>query len=255
MMQNYEHLDASMELDAIAGNDGEKHLRGEGKQTAAEYERAVKKLVEERTLRETDAEQHAIKLVEGESLQTDEGCRVIAEVLCQALKDGVVHRGFVISKIISNKLFPAGPEVSKDSTARDEADIITATQKAANDFMKSGSTVSANTLRSQIITFLGALYLNVFIASNWTGPPLKLPCSPLPAHAILESDESIRGHFEQLCREAMEADSEVNRHSTCTQTPGHIQSRLKHSPESLRLGIHPSGSLVRSSGRCAYPNP
>ena len=207
VMHNF--LEAILELEAIAGNDGEKHLRGEGRQTAAEYDRMVKKLVAERTSREAVAEQEAVKKVEGASLQTDEGCGIIAEVLFQALKDGIVHRGFAVSKIISSKLFPAGHTVSKDSTSADEADIMAATQRAAAEFMRSGTTVPGNTLRSQIITFLGALYLNVFIASNWTGPPMTLPCSPLPDHAILDSDDDVRKHFEQLCREAMEADSEV----------------------------------------------
>ena len=204
-------LDPSFELDAVAGNDGEKHLRDERKQTAAEYERTVKKLVAERIARETVAEQEAVKFVEGSNLETDEGCRTIAETLCCALKDGVVHRGFLVSKIISDKLFPSSYILSKESTRDDEAKIISSVQQAAASFMRSGKTVEANTLRSQIITFLGALYLNVFIACNWTGPPLKLPCSPLPAHATLDVDESVRSHVEQLCREAMEADSEVTK--------------------------------------------
>ena len=202
-------MDPCFELDAIAGNDGEKHLRGEGRQTAAEYERTVKKLVAERTAREKIAEEEAVKLVKEADLDTDEGCKVIAEVLCRCLKDGVISRGQIISRIISSKIFKSEATVSKETSAQDEAAIIASIQSAAHAFMRAGKEILGNSIRSQIITFLGAVFLNVFMVCNWTGPPLKLPCSPLPAHAALDTDDSVRESVERMCREALEADSEV----------------------------------------------
>jgi hypothetical protein len=212
-------MDFCFELDAVAGNDGEKHLRGEGRQTAAEYERTVKKLVAERTAREKVAEEEAVKLVEGASLETDEGCKVIAEVLCRCLKDGVVSRGQMVSRIIASNIFRSESPLSKEADARDEAAVIASAQSAAHAFMRAGKSTEENTIRSQIITFLGAVFLNIFMVCNWTGPPLKLPCSPLPAHAALDTDDSVREHVERLCREALEADSEVRQRTPVALDP------------------------------------
>jgi len=42
--------------------------------------------------------------------------------------------------------------------------------------------------RARLVMWLGAVFLNVFVSANWTGPPLKeLALSPLPWHAHLKA--------------------------------------------------------------------
>ena len=192
------------ELRAIAGNDGERVNTVEGRETATEYSRRVKTAIAEREAREKEILQTALASVSSADLGTAAGCSCAAQQLCSALADGVLTNSLALASVILKHILASTPPPAaltssasaEDATAH-EAQCFAALESAAQDFLalKGGDPSpggdAETTTRSRIVMWLGAVFLNVFVSANWTGPPLKgLEVSPLPWHSGIKAATS-----------------------------------------------------------------
>eukprot|EP00961_Rhodomonas_salina_P162470 2188437-Rhodomonas_salina.1 len=63
--------------------------------------------------------------------------------------------------------------------------------EAMNKFLREGSSDEEKLIRARVVMWMGAVHLNAFVSSNWTGPELKVHFSPFPSHASVEPGTDI----------------------------------------------------------------
>jgi len=191
------------ELRAIAGNDGERVNTVEGRETAAEYSRRVKASVAEREAHEEAELRTALEKAGQLDLSTGTGCQDAAQLLCAALANGVITNSLavaaaIIRQILADEPRPSVPSggdapVSAEEAGAHEDASFRELEKAAQTFLADGHPAGSESMRARacVIMWLGAVFLNVFVSANWTGPPLKdLVVSPLPWHARIKAGAS-----------------------------------------------------------------
>lgn len=130
----------------------------------------------------------------------------------------------VSAGIFKDSAGPAGG--AGPSKEADEADFE-ALRSMAHAFMRpSGSSAGdeRRLLRVRIIMWLGAVYLNTFVAANWTGPSIKTKFSPLSWHPDVQETDEAALKMCEICRLAMEEDSEI--FYTGASLPHYLRSAL-----------------------------
>jgi hypothetical protein len=225
------------ELRAIAGNDGERVNTVEGRETATEYSRRVKASIAEREGLEGAKLRSALETVQKLELSTGAGCVGAAQLLCSVLADGVLTNSLAVASaiilhILADEPHPeALPEGSMSLTASDasahESSSFASLASAAQRFLAPHGAGDAESARARacIVMWLGAVFLNVFVSANWTGPPLKdLAISPLPWHASIKAGSTsevgkmakagagaseVQEALETASKQSLEQDSEM----------------------------------------------
>ena len=226
------------ELRAIAGNDGERVNTVEGRETATEYSRRVKASIAEREGLEEAKLRAALETVQKLELSTGAGCVGAAQLLCSVLADGVLTNSLAVASaiilyILADEPHPeAIPEGSMSLTASEasahESASFASLASAAQRFLAHGhgaGDAESARARACIVMWLGAVFLNVFVSANWTGPPLKdLAISPLPWHASIKAGSTsevgkmakdgagaseVQEALETASKQSLEQDSEM----------------------------------------------
>ena len=201
--KNVSTQDLIDELMAIAGNDGERVNTIEGRETASEYSRRVKASIAERESQEKDSLDKVLEVANDLDFSTTAGCSSAARLLCSALADGVLTNSLALASIVATQLFKSIPPplvpaasassspLSEEATAH-ELECFRALESAAQAFLfAQKDDAHATRVRSCLIMWLAAIFLNVFVSANWTGPPLKdLALSPLPWHKNMKAGRS-----------------------------------------------------------------
>ena len=228
------------ELRAIAGNDGERVNTIEGRETAAQYARRVKATLVEREAKEREQRASAMEELKTVDLRSHSGCSRGAQLLCGALADGVLTNSLAIAAALTDQLvsravppaLPAAADMSAEVACAHEKASFQLLESAATSFLREGDGGEAARTRACLIMWLGAVYLNVFVSSNWTGPPMKdLSLSPLPWHRHIKAGAStvvlkggvggdgsrgdgeeganaVQKALELACKQSLEVDSE-----------------------------------------------
>lgn len=182
-----------------------------GRETAVEYEKRTKKNQAEREAREKVAEEAAVAKANEVDLQSTEGCSVAASLLNSSLCDGVIERGLSVARIFIGKLFShdAGDTADERTVAEREEGAMSQLTEAMNKFLREGSSDEEKLIRARVVMWMGAVHLNAFVSSNWTGPELKVHFSPFPSHASVEPGTDISKSLQKASVQAMEEDSEI----------------------------------------------
>jgi tetratricopeptide (TPR) repeat protein len=186
------------ELRAIAGNDGQRVNTVEGRETATEYSRRVKASLAKREAEERGKLAAAMEAVKTLDLHTRAGSRLGADLLCASLADGVLTCSLAIAAELTRQLLasaspPAAPNASMKTDGAAEHELLgfRILEEQAQTFLASASDDEEACARARVVMWLGAVFLNVFVSANWTGPPMKdLDISPLPWHRGIKAGGS-----------------------------------------------------------------
>eukprot|EP00960_Hanusia_phi_P071206 767495-Hanusia_phi.AAC.2 len=211
------------ELQAISGNDGERINEGEsgrqnqlaadpaiavqGRETATEYARRIKNLVAEREALDRDEEEKALAKLSSLQLDKAEDIAEAAVLLCKSLKDGVIARGILLAREFLKRTCPFSGtyEFNEEEAEKCESRDFTEFKQHMKEFV--GAEGEDQKLRTTAVMWIGAIFLNVFVASNWTGPPMKIHFSPLPCHSEIESSSQTAIKLNAASKHALEEDS------------------------------------------------
>jgi hypothetical protein len=195
------------ELKAIAGNDGERVNQVEGRETAAEYSRRVKETIKAREAEEQRTLARAMEALKAVDITSPHGCTCASELLCQALAEGVLTNALALASTVLEALLSSSPApttpsspLAAEEAEKHEAASFQTLEAAARAFMGGavgggGGGDADGNRRARMCMWLGAVFLNVFVSGNWTGPPMKdLPISPCPWHAdVLAGSSTVVG--------------------------------------------------------------
>jgi hypothetical protein len=195
------------ELKAIAGNDGERVNQVEGRETAAEYSRRVKETIKAREAEEQRTLARAMEALKAVDITSPHGCTCASELLCQALAEGVLTNALALASTVLHALLSSSPAptipsspLAAEEAERHEAASFQTLESAARAFIGGaagggGGGDADGNRRARLCMWLGAVFLNVFVSGNWTGPPMKdLPISPCPWHAdVLAGSSTVVG--------------------------------------------------------------
>ena len=95
-------------------------------------------------------------------------------------------------------------ESAEECESRDFVDLKERMQKFVRG--RGGGGGEDEQSRAAAVMWMGAIFLNVFVASNWTGPPMKIHFSPLPCHAEVESSSETAAKLNAASKHALEQD-------------------------------------------------
>ena len=195
------------ELKVIAGNDGERVNQVEGRETAAEYSRRVKETIKAREAEEQRTLASAMEALKAVDITSPDGCTCASELLCQALAEGVLTNALALASTVLHALLSSSPAptipsspLAAEEAEKHEAASFQTLEAAARAFIGGGAGGGGGgdadgNRRARMCMWLGAVFLNVFVSGNWTGPPMKdLPISPCPWHAdVLAGSSTVVG--------------------------------------------------------------